>query len=124
MSHQVAPLGHATTLPYAEALLKMYRETARLVITTRLHAALPCIAMGIPVIFFGSAADGRTAIVRDIGGRIYDAFWHRKAVARGLLGRALDGVDWEPAPLDITPVKSRLAAAISRRLGAIERVNG
>ena len=121
MSHQVAPLGHQTTLPYARSLLEMYRDTASMVITTRLHAALPCIAMGIPVVFFGSASDGRTAIVKDIGGKIYDIRWHRKALARGLVGRAIDSVDWSPKPLDITAVKNRLAAAVSSRLAAIKR---
>lgn len=35
----------------AEELLKEYRQHARLVITSALHCAQPCIAMGIPVVF-------------------------------------------------------------------------
>lgn len=35
---------------YADKLLKTY-STASLVITSRLHAALPCVAIGIPTIF-------------------------------------------------------------------------
>lgn len=35
----------------AKSLLEAYRNEASLVITTRLHCALPCIAMGIPVVF-------------------------------------------------------------------------
>ena len=34
----------------ASELLRQYRE-ARLVITVRIHVALPCVAMGVPVIF-------------------------------------------------------------------------
>ena len=37
---------------YARYLINLYKESARLIVTTRLHCALPCIAMGIPVIFF------------------------------------------------------------------------
>lgn len=33
-------------------LLSVYRRQARLVITSRLHCLLPCIAMGVPVVFF------------------------------------------------------------------------
>ena len=36
----------------AEELIDLY-DRASLVVTTRLHCALPCIAMGTPVIFFG-----------------------------------------------------------------------
>lgn len=36
----------------AKKLLDLYRNKAKLVITTFLHCALPCIAMGIPVIVF------------------------------------------------------------------------
>jgi hypothetical protein len=121
MSHTIAPIGHEQTLPYARRLLELYRDTARLVITTRLHTALPCIAMGIPVVFFHSNSDGRTSIVRDIGGKIYDARLHSKAFARGVIGRLLDPVDWSPAPLDITPVKKRLTQAVAERLAAIEQ---
>jgi hypothetical protein len=42
----------------AEYLLKLY-QNARLVITSRLHCALPCLAMGTPVLFVdgGSVSD-------------------------------------------------------------------
>jgi hypothetical protein len=121
LSHTIAPIGHQATVPYARRLLDMYRDSASLVITTRLHAALPCIAMGIPVIFFGAPSDGRTAVVNDIGGKIYDARLHGKAFARGILGRALDPVDWSPPPLDSTAIRRRLTAAVVERLAAIER---
>ncbi len=51
----------------ARGLLDMYRDRAELVITTKLHCALPCIAMGIPVIFFGDPFEYRISIVKDIG---------------------------------------------------------
>ncbi len=116
MTHVMPPLNHEVTLPFGRQLLQKYRDEARLVITTRLHAALPCIAMGIPVVFFGDPTDGRTSIVRDIGGRIYNARLHRKSLARGGLGRLLENVDWEPAALDVSQKKAELAEAVTSRL--------
>jgi hypothetical protein len=113
--HLVPPLNQGTILPFARALLEYYRDTASLVITKRLHAALPCIAMGIPVVFFGDPTDERTAIVREIGGTIYDERLHR----RGLIGRtigAIQDVDWSPPPLDIALFRERLTKAVTTRL--------
>ena len=36
---------------YAKKVLEKYYNEAKLVITSRIHSAMPCIAMGIPVIF-------------------------------------------------------------------------
>lgn len=36
---------------YTQSLLNRYRDEAALVVTSRIHCAIPCIAMGIPVIF-------------------------------------------------------------------------
>ena len=43
----------------AADLLREYRDHAGLVVTTRLHCALPCVAMGIPVVFVGDMTDRR-----------------------------------------------------------------
>ena len=50
----------------AHELLAFYREHAGLIITKRIHCAMPCAAMGIPVIF-SDKRDGRTAIIDIIG---------------------------------------------------------
>ena len=121
MTHRMPPLGPDVTLPLAQKLLEMYREQASLVITTRLHTALPCMAMGIPVVFFGSRADGRTSIVNDIGGTIYDRHLHSKKLARGVLGRAMNQVDWSPEPLQLSSIKQRLVHAVHRRLRGVEQ---
>ena len=42
----------STKMRMAEELLSFYRNHASLIITARLHCALPCIAMGIPTILF------------------------------------------------------------------------
>ncbi len=47
-------------LPIAEALLKRY-AAARLVITSRIHCALPCLAMGTPVYFMDLGYDRKNA---------------------------------------------------------------
>ena len=46
-------------LKIAENLLSYYKKNARLIVTTRFHCAIPCIAMGIPVIFFGDTKSKR-----------------------------------------------------------------
>jgi hypothetical protein len=119
MTHSMPPLGPEATLPFAQTLLDMYRDEASLVITTRLHTALPCLAMGIPVVFFGSPADGRTSIVKAVGGTIYDRRLHAKSLGRGVLGRALDQVDWSPEPLDLSAAKAWLAQAVAERMRRI-----
>ena len=49
----------------AQELLDMYRDRAELVITSRLHCALPCIAMGIPVILFHNANSPRMQLASE-----------------------------------------------------------
>lgn len=53
---QIRPVGKETDLEkfaFAEDCLKKYAK-AKLVITSRIHCALPCLAMGTPVIFLNS----------------------------------------------------------------------
>ncbi|GAA4114423.1 hypothetical protein GCM10022393_13820 [Aquimarina addita] len=53
---QVKPKGKETDeekFAYAEECMKKYAK-AKLVITSRIHCALPCLAMGTPVIFLNS----------------------------------------------------------------------
>lgn len=52
---------------YARLMLDMYRREARLVVTTRLHCLLPCVAMGISVVFFNNPEDYRVSWVKNIG---------------------------------------------------------
>lgn len=51
----------------AENVLNKYRTEAKLVITSRIHVAMPCVAMGIPVIFITkNPADERFDVLRGI----------------------------------------------------------
>lgn len=118
VTHDMPPLDYRVTFPMARQLLDLYRDTARLVITTRLHAALPCIAMGIPVVYFADPRDGRANIVRDIGGVVHDRRLHSKRMGRGLAGRLLSRVDWSPVSIDVSPVKARLTRFVSERLAS------
>ena len=60
----------------AQKLLDTYKNEAKLVITSRLHCALPCQAMGIPVIYLAKGyhkPEYRTSVYTDIGGTIHRA---------------------------------------------------
>ena len=52
----------------AQHLLDAYRDHAKLVITSKIHCAMPCIAMGIPVVFLANKnkrSDYRIQVVGD-----------------------------------------------------------
>jgi hypothetical protein len=51
LTHKTATRDRVTRIEQAEKLLSLYAN-ARLVLTTRLHCFLPCIAFGTPVLFF------------------------------------------------------------------------
>lgn len=53
-------------LETAWQLRQIYRG-ASLVVTGRVHGALPAIAMGVPVIFFGAYRDSRTSLIDHLG---------------------------------------------------------
>jgi exopolysaccharide biosynthesis predicted pyruvyltransferase EpsI len=52
INHYTKTTDFSSNMIDAEMLLSKYRKSAKLVITTLLHCALPCIAMGIPVVVF------------------------------------------------------------------------
>jgi hypothetical protein len=56
---------HKLKMIIAQEYLDRYRKEAKLVITSRLHCALPCIAMGIPVIVMGDHKDKRLQLVEE-----------------------------------------------------------
>lgn len=93
---------HLKTL-MTKTMLGAYRDHARLVITTKLHCTLPCIAMGIPVIFFGDPDDYRVSILHDLDVPIH---------------KHINNVDWDPAPVAIEEEKNRIISEISRLLAA------
>lgn len=78
-------------------LYRRYREQAGLVITSRLHCAAPCIAMGIPVIVVKDSYDERFG-------------WLDKLVHL-YTPDEYDRIDWNPRPLDLEEHKARLIRA-------------
>lgn len=61
----------------ASDLLKFYKENVGAVVTSRIHCAMPCFSMGIPVVYCG-VKEYRTKLIDDIGIPSVDfpKFWH------------------------------------------------
>lgn len=88
----------------AKRLLEQYAASASLVITSRLHAAIPCMAMGIPVIFCKNEFPSRyTWCDRFIP--VYDQSRYGK-------------ISWEPQPVELEEYKEMMKELISVRLKA------
>lgn len=82
--------------------LQEYAEKARLVITTRLHCALPCIAMGVPVILMKDKYSFRfSTLARYIPIYTEDKF---------------ESIDWNPAPVKYEEEKRAILQSAVRRL--------
>jgi hypothetical protein len=67
VSHEfgVPFLSRATRMQFASELLEFYRTRAGFVVTSRIHCAMPCSAMGIPTLYVGPT-DYRTDILKQI----------------------------------------------------------
>ena len=100
-------------LTEAKSFLASYRTRARLVITTFLHCALPCIAMGIPVIAFLPRPQydfQKTSDEERFSGLMEIAPVHRFG--------DMSNVDWNPHPIDVEPIKETIALDFQKRVGA------
>ena len=74
--------------------LERYRNEATLVVTSRLHCAAPCLAMGIPVILARNYFDDRYSWI--------DRFLPLYTPDR------FPSIDWNPTPYDLTAIKQLL----------------
>ncbi len=109
----------------AKNLIEMYRDEAKLIVTTKLHCALPCIAMGIPVVFFGNQDDYRVSIIRDLNVPIYPISKKKEIMPKSLTERIksklqkslkitklnendeeIPYIDWNPNPISIETIKN------------------
>ena len=90
----------------AYALLMRYRS-AELVITSRVHATLPCIAFGTPVIYVGlpKNPDDRVTVFDGMGVTAFDA-----AVATSTLELRI------PVPINPVPLRERYLGFLQRCL--------
>ena len=79
-----------------------YRQKAKMIITSRMHVALPCMAMGIPVIF-----------AKDEYSYRFDAISHYiKIYDRGQYA----DIDWNPKPIMFEKEKEKLVDCIINRI--------
>lgn len=95
----------ARTEDVARRYLDRYRDEASLVITSRLHCALVCIAIGVPVVLMRSRFDERYAFVDRLI-PLYDA-------------REFDRIRWDPQPVDVQDLQAlTMRMACSAVLGS------
>ncbi len=116
----------------AQELLDTYRDKAKLVITRRLHCALPCVAMGIPVILLGDHEPHRLAVAWDFI-PCYKTLIPKKINSRNtikMIRRSLRynmskliycatdyrKIDWDPQPLDIEPIKKQIIFQVGEQI--------
>lgn len=89
-----------TNMSRANDLLKLYREKASLVITTFLHCALPCIAMGIPTIIFYPKQKNKKAYFSDI-----ERLSGLKNICNIYRFSEANQVNWSPEIVDVETIK-------------------
>ncbi|MCF0052403.1 polysaccharide pyruvyl transferase family protein [Dyadobacter sp. LJ53] len=96
----------------AKKMIDFYKNNASTVITTRLHCALPCIAMGIPVIFLGDQTDYRISILEDVGVHINHFPIDYYSFSRERLEESRETVwnetNWNPIVTDFEDPKAEL----------------
>lgn len=106
---RIPDLGHDLKEQLSQHLLDTYSRTASLVITSKIHCAMPCIAMGIPVVFLYDKArknDYRVGIIQDLIGIQYVG---ESRLDRLLLNRARQQkINWSPEPLEFEVEKEQI----------------
>jgi Polysaccharide pyruvyl transferase len=113
VSHYRAGESFEDYLAQARALLAFYQSRARLVITTFLHCALPCIAMGIPVVAFFPKPDDEFQKRSD-----EERFSGLTQLARVHRFEDAAAADWNPAPLDVDALQEAIVRDFRTRIAA------
>jgi hypothetical protein len=109
----------------ARDLLEEYRLNARLVVTTRLHCALPCVAMGIPVVFVGDMTDSRLSPIQGLAEVISFPHELRTETAANRVRRrshwlsAMRDRNWDGFAKDIESAKARRIRMIREGLQTV-----
>lgn len=93
---------------HARMVLARYRDEAKLVITSKIHVAMPNIAMGIPVVFISDNIDDERF---DVLEGIIPIYSYRDAAR----------VNWNPDPVEISDLKN---AIIKNAISQITGKNG
>lgn len=86
----------------AYSQLSRIRDEARLVVTSRLHIASPCIAMGVPVVLAKDAFDTRFQFI--------DRFLPLYTPER------FSEIDWNPIPIDLENEKRVIIDSLKNRI--------
>ncbi len=81
---------------------RFYRDEAKLVITSRLHVASPCMAMGIPVIFAKNSIDARFSWINT-----YLKLYNRNE---------FEYIDWNPNAVEYEENKKVILELICKRI--------
>lgn len=114
----------------AQELLDIYKYEAKLVITSRLHCALPCIAMGIPVILSSPYEHHRFDLAKEFIPlyelNIRNSHWpHAQFIHKVIsylyrkIGQPLHNynkINWNSQPLDIEHIKDKILAATKEQI--------
>lgn len=90
----------------AEEVFARYRDEARLVITSKMHCALPCLALGIPVIYVSPRCDCRWSGLD----RLVHVYTREEYCK----------IDWNPEAKDIEKVKEMIKNVAKQQI--VERV--
>lgn len=90
---------------YEEAIFARYCREATLVLTSLHHVAVPCMSFGIPVIICRERNDVRFSTVEKIT-QIY-------------LPENLSQIDWDPAPVDITEIRTALVNTVREKIADV-----
>jgi len=96
----------------AEHLIDGFKKNASLVITSRIHCAMPCIAMGIPVVFLFNhrkKSDYRVHLIEDLVGIQYvrESLLFSRTIAQYYARK----IDWSPSAIDIEAEKKAIKSA-------------
>lgn len=110
----------------AKELLQYYSDNASVIITTKLHCALPCAAMGIPVVFFGDDKDYRLDVLKDIGVIVNPytlpknkLLKHAYIKYRKVNTSTVRQVDWSPRPLDFELEKKQMTSKLNEMINKV-----
>ena len=104
-SAELISYGAGATTKLASTMLQRYAEEAALVVTSRLHCAAPCLAMGIPVIIVKDNIDTNLSWI-DRFSKIYTC-------------QEYECIDWQPKSIDIEWFKDHVFNMFSSRIEAV-----
>ena len=100
----------------AASLIEEYKTNAKLIITSKLHCALPCIAMGIPVVFLYPSSNKknyRVHIIKELIGINYvsDTFLSRFMPNKLKSNK----INWNPDNIDIEQLKIKIKEGFKQK---------